>query len=95
MKTLKKTKQVEYQVYVTSDGKEFTQQSEAQLHEDKLNGKKKTCPKCKGKGRINERYEQKWQNTSWVPTQGEYVDVKKSDTCPECNGKGYKELKWV
>ena len=59
---------------------------------NKLN--KKECQECKGTGRINERYEKEWQNTSWIPTQGEYVQVLKSDICPNCKGKGYLELKW-
>lgn len=56
---------------------------------------KKKCPVCHGKGRVNERYEKQWHNTSWIPSEGEYVDVHKSDPCPKCNGKGYLELKWV
>ena len=94
MESIKKTKQIEYEVCRTSDGREFTSKFDAQTHEDKLKGNKKDCPECKGKGRINERYEKEWHNTSWIPTQGEYVDVKKSDVCPKCNGKGLLELKW-
>lgn len=94
MKIIKKTRQVEYEVYKTSDGEEFASKSDAQLHEDKLKGNKKDCPECNGKGRINERYEKEWQNTSWIPTQGEYVDVKKSDVCLKCKGKGYLKLSW-
>lgn len=48
----------------------------------KNNSNKKECSECKGKGRINERWEREWQNTSWIPTQGEYVQVLKSDVCP-------------
>lgn len=97
MQTIKKTKtvNVEYETYKTSDGKEFEKKSEAQLHQDILDGKKKRCEKCNGKGRINERCEKEWQNTDWIPTKGEYVDVIKSEECPNCKGKGYLELKWV
>lgn len=95
METIKKTKTVTYEVYKTSDGKEFENKTDAQLHEDKIKGTKKDCPKCKGSGRINERYEKEWHNTSWVPTEGEYVEVRTSDICPDCNGKGYLELKWI
>lgn len=56
---------------------------------------KKDCTTCKGSGVVNERYEKEWQNKSWVPMDGEFVDVKKSDPCPDCKGKGYLELKWV
>jgi DnaJ-class molecular chaperone len=95
MEKIKKTKIVEYDAYKTSDGREFTSKDEAQLHEDKLKGNKKNCPDCSGKGRINERYEKEWHNTSWIPTEGEYVQVKKSDECPKCKGRGFLELKWT
>lgn len=55
---------------------------------------KKECTTCKGTGKINERYEKEWHNTSWVPTEGEYVEVVKSDPCTMCGGKGFLELKW-
>jgi len=94
METFKKKKQVEVDTYKTLDGKEFTNKKEAEFHEDVLNGNKKICTNCNGKGRINERYEKEWQNTSWIPTEGEYVDVRKSDECPVCKGKGFLELNW-
>jgi DnaJ-class molecular chaperone len=65
------------------------------MEKNKSEGKKKDCPNCKGKGKINERYENMWVNTSWIPTEGKYELVNKSDPCPECNGKGYLELKWL
>jgi DnaJ-class molecular chaperone len=95
MEAFKKTKQIEVEYFRTSDGREFSNRSEAQLHEDKLKGNKKNCPNCNDKGRINERWERQWQNTSWIPIEGEYVDVKKSDECQNCKGKGYLELKWT
>jgi hypothetical protein len=73
METVKRTKQVEYEIYKTSDGREFDSKSDAQNHEDKLKGK--VCPDCEGKGHINERYEKEWYNTSWIPTQGEYFGI--------------------
>lgn len=92
----KKTKQVQVEktIYVTKDGKEFDSQSAASEHEDFLNGKKKKCSQCNGKGYINERSEREWVNTSWIPTEGEYQNVTKRDTCPTCKGKGYLELTW-
>lgn len=56
---------------------------------------KKVCENCKGKGRINFRYERQWENTSWVPTEGEWVEREKSDICTKCDGKGYLTLKWT
>jgi DnaJ-class molecular chaperone len=95
MEKINKTKIVEYSAYRTTDGREFTSESDAKDHEAKLNGTLKNCPHCNGKGRINERYAKEWHNTSMIPTQGEWVDVKKSDPCSHCNGKGTLELKWV
>jgi DnaJ-class molecular chaperone len=94
MKTIKKVEKINHEVYKTADGKEFDSKCDAQLHEDILCGKKKICDKCKGAGKINERWEKEWRNTDWIPTKGEYVDVKKSEICLNCKGKGYLELKW-
>ncbi len=55
----------------------------------------KDCPTCKGTGRINVRYEMQWENTGWVPMEGEWVERKKSDPCPDCEGRGKLTLKWV
>jgi len=55
----------------------------------------KICKTCNGKGRINERYEKQWHNTSWIPTEGEYVEVRVSDKCMDCDGKGKLTLKWT
>ena len=52
METVKRTKQVEYEIYKTSDGREFDSKSDAQNHEDKLKGKK--TPECLGCGRCAE-----------------------------------------
>jgi hypothetical protein len=80
--------------YVTNDGKRFDSKEDAKLHEDKLNGTKKTCDNCNGKGRVNERYE-KVLECGYIPTSGEYVDRLKYDLCTKCGAKGYLEQKWV
>lgn len=95
MKQITKTKTVEYAVYQTLDGKEFDNPISAQQHEDKLSGKTKTCSECGGKGQVNFRTEQVWHNTSWIPTEGKFADVTKSDKCETCGGKGFLELKWI
>jgi len=95
METIIRQRVVNYEVFRTIDGKEFTCKDIAQLHEDKLTGKKKVCETCKGKGQINERWEKEWHNISMCPGDNKEVTVMKSDDCPDCKGKGYKELKWI
>ncbi len=90
MKTEKREKRVEYEVYITSDGKEFTSMSEAQIHEDKFKGTKKTCPSCNGKGRVNIRCETVYWDFGHSSGEHEF-----SDKCDKCGGKGYLELTWV
>lgn len=90
METIKKTKTVTYEVYKTSDGKEFENKTDAQSHQDVLDGKRKICEKCKGKGKINYReVEYNYDYGRSKSTRTEY------DECPDCNGKGYLELKWI
>lgn len=55
----------------------------------------KLCPSCNGTGKINQRYEQQWINTSWIPSEGRYEQVLVYDTCPDCDGKGKLILKWM
>ena len=90
MKIEIRTKQVKYNVYIASDGKEFSCESDAEEHERILNGDKKVCVVCKGEGLVNGRY----QTTTW-----NYGHSRKemwiTDDCPECEGKGYLEKKWV
>lgn len=94
MEVVKKTKQVEYEMYRTTDGIEFASKEDALLHEDKKNGKKKDCPECKGTGRVNKRCVKEWRNTGMMPGDGEYFNVEKSDECSTCGGKGILTLKW-
>lgn len=89
MKTEKRTKTVEYDVYVTSDGKEFTDKGKAFHHESILKGDRKSCEKCKGTGLINGRYEK----ITWDYGHSSR-DMWKEDKCTDCNGKGYLEKKW-
>ena len=82
----KKIIMVEKTVYVTKDGKEFDTEKDALFHEDFLTGKKKHCKNCNGKGTITK------QEESWVPGDGDFVEVLKFDICSKCEGKGYLEL---
>ncbi len=95
MKEIKKTKTVEYTAYQTSDGREWDNPISAQLHEDKLQGKRKDCPHCKGSGQINERYVEEFYLQPGEHFATGKHQVLKSDVCPTCNGKKYLELKWV
>ncbi len=93
--TIIKTKTVEYKLFVTSDGKEYENESAAIAHQNKLDGTVKDCPKCNGKGRINGRNNKSWvSGNSWVPMEGSYQDVWSDEKCPDCKGKGYLTLNW-
>jgi DnaJ-class molecular chaperone len=90
MKTVTRQKTVDYEVFITSDGKEFNYKSDAELHEAKLKGTKKNCPNCNGKGRVNERTQTVYWNFGHNSEEREF-----SDKCDKCDGKGILELKWV
>jgi len=90
MRTETRTKQIDYKVYITSDGKEFDDYNKANHHKKILNNHRKECSNCKGKGRVNGRYE----TITW--DYGHKSDkIWKDDKCSECKGRGYFELKWI
>ncbi len=82
---------VSYDVFITADGKEFTVKSQAEDHEKLLNGTRKVCTRCGGKGRVNFR-EESYRDT-WNMIEGRH---EVSDPCHECHGKGYleKTVRW-
>lgn len=86
MKPAKKT--VDYDVFITNDGKEFTIKSQAEDHEKFLNGTRKKCSACDGRGRIN--YREEGYRDTWNMIEGRH---EVSDPCHECHGKGYLEKK--
>lgn len=86
MRVEKRQKTISVNVYIASDGKEFESESACKTHEMFLNGTRKTCTRCNGRG---------WLSREWVPphehwegTMGGYYNY---EDCPECNGKGYLE----
>ena len=52
MRIVKRQKTVEYDVYVAKDGQEFTSEELCIDHEKYLDGDKKICPSCGGKGYV-------------------------------------------
>lgn len=84
-------KQVIKHIYKTTDGEEFDSYWQASLHQDKLDGKKKTCPRCDGTGSIiNPDY------TLYQYQSGRYSRAPKQKiTCTKCDGRGYLELKFA
>lgn len=49
------------------------------------------CPECKGTGRVNEHYEQIFDDRRYGDHQ--YHTYRTSDECPRCKGKAYLEKK--
>lgn len=85
-------KMVGYNVYIAKDGKEFDNEDACRHHEMILDGTRKVCTRCDGKGYINSHYEEYLDSVvNWG--DGQYHTRWVSDTCPECGGKGYLEKK--
>ena len=83
MKIETRTKTVEYEVYITKDGKEFETEGECVLYEKKLNGDAKDCPNCNGRGWVFVTVEDEDYHT------GAPITRTDTHTCKICNGKGY------
>ncbi len=95
METIKKTRTIEYEVYRTSDGKEFEDKAKALNHQDILDGKKRTCALCGGKGQVNKEYVDEHQVRNELTCEFETIPGHyRKEMCPVCNGRGYLELKW-
>ena len=80
-------KTVKYNVYIAKDGKEFTSSKEFKHYEMILDGTRKVCPECHGKGQVLEEQEYDNYHTG-VPEKSTFFV-----TCTKCNGKGYLEKK--
>lgn len=76
--------------YIAKDGKEFPTESLCLFHEKELDGLVKVCPRCNGKGRINE-HEAHLCGADAVGYTYEQNTYISSDPCPDCHGKGYLE----
>ena len=79
------TRNITITEYKTSDGKIFSEAEKvkAENHQDILDGKKKICSVCHGKGLITKNY-------------GDYgyFDKFVDEKCDNCHGKGFLELIW-
>jgi len=96
MDLIKKSRTIECEVYKTSDGKAFEDKEKARLHQDVLDGNKKTCEHCKGKGTVHGAYVNEQQVRNELTCEYETIlGYYESHTCPVCKGKGYLELKWI
>ena len=89
MRIVKRQKTVEYDVYVAKDGQEFTSEELCIDHEKYLDGDKKICPSCGGKGYHQGKWVEPYDNYDIGHVEGHYVH----DTCETCKGKGYLEKK--
>lgn len=88
MRTETRHKHITYDVYITSDGREFTNWDDANHHDKELNGNIKKCTRCDGSGQLNGHYE--LHRDLWTCKEER---VWTYDKCPECNGKGHLEKK--
>jgi DnaJ-class molecular chaperone len=75
---------IEKTVFVTEDGRIFSDKVAAEIHEDVLKGIKKYCEHCARTGSVMV------DKGSWG-----YYEQWTPEPCTKCNGKGYLELKWV
>jgi len=88
MRKIQKEKTIWVDMYVSEDGKEFESESACIHHEKMVNGTRKKCDCCDGKGYTH----REWipEHDHWEGTMGGYY---KRTTCPKCKGKGYLERK--
>lgn len=93
MKTVERTRTVveKYNVYISKDGQEFTDEEKCKHHEMLLEGTRIVCPDCGGKGRWRTEYVPEYEH--WEGKMGGYWKYKE---CERCHGKGYleKKVRW-
>lgn len=87
MKKEIRQKTVDYEVFVSDDGKEYDNEEDAILHDRLLKGEIKECYNCHGKGRTEEWHE--WENYHTGAPERSIIHP----TCNVCHGKGYLEKK--
>ena len=90
MKTVERTRTItqHYNVYISKDGKEFTDEEKCEHHEMILDGTRIVCPNCHGEGSWKTDYVPEYEH--WEGKMGGYWNY---ETCKRCKGKGYLEKK--
>jgi DnaJ-class molecular chaperone len=76
--------------YKAKDGKVFDTESACRAHESFLDGTRKFCEYCNGKGYVSHGYHSVLNELTY-----QYEQVEYTEKCPKCNGKGYLEKKTV
>lgn len=89
MRTEIRQKLVDYEVYITKDGKEFTNPDDAKHHELILEGIRKVCPNCGGKRMFRGKWVEPYDNYDIGHVDGHY----EYEYCKMCGGKGWLEKK--
>jgi DnaJ-class molecular chaperone len=74
--------EIEVEIYITTDGKEYKDFTLAKKHQAYLDGAK-TCETCKGRGKIEN--DRGYMGYMGPDDPIEYL------TCKKCRGKGYLE----
>lgn len=92
MRTETRQKMVDYTVYIAKDGREFETRESCEAHEEELDGTRKECPTCHGRGYSEGR----WVEPGYDPGLGAIEGHYEHNTCPTCGGKGYlkKKVSW-
>lgn len=88
-----KTVEVKEEVFITRDGKEFSDRNLAYHHECILDGTRKVCDRCNGKGNSGGRWVRR-SRVQYMPRAEDMYDHYETETCSKCSGKGYLEIKW-
>lgn len=90
MKEIQVTEMVTVTKYQARDGQIFRSKNACIDYEKRLDGTRKTCEYCNGKGYLSLGYHSVRNELTCQFEQVEYTE-----TCQKCNGKGYLEKKTV
>lgn len=76
--------------YKSNDGHVFDTKEQCLDYEARMNGTRRTCTNCNGRGRISEGFHEVRNELTC-----QYETVEYSHTCEVCGGKGYLDKKEV
>ena len=89
MKKETRQKTIDYDVFISFDGKEFEKEQDCIHHEKILTGERKLCSDCEGTGTVFVTEEFEDHHT------GVMRSLEGKTKCKTCGGKGYLEKKTI